>query len=177
MDATILRALAEDWPAPLVYRVVPVTSPAAGANFSFVTPGESTFALVALTATLVTSAAVANRAATLNVSDGTTTLWSVEAGAVQTATSTVRYSWVTEYPAFPTTIVGGALVVPMAPTYLPPGFTIASSVALLDAGDQWSAITATVVEVLTGHVERERTLADTITDRAEALAGVLEGSL
>jgi hypothetical protein len=74
-------------------------------------------------------------------------------------------------------VVGGTLVVPMAPTYMAPGFTLASATALLDAGDQWSAITATVVECFTGHVERERALADTITDRAEALAGVLEGSL
>lgn len=177
MEANILRALAEDWPAPLVYRVVPVTTPAAGANFTMQTPGEGAWALVALRATLVTSAAVANRAATLNVTDGTTPLWSVEAGAVQAASLTVTYSWVTEYPAFPTTVVGGTLVVPMAPTYMAPGWALTSATALLDAGDQWSAISAVVVECFTGHVERERALADTITDRAEALAGVLEGSL
>lgn len=177
MEANILRALAEDWPAPLVYRTVPVTTPAAGANFAVVPPGESTWALVALTATLLTSAAVGNRAATLNVTDGTNTLWSVEAGSVQAPSLTVRYSWVTEYPAFPTAAVGGVLVVPMAPTYMMPGWSIAGATSGLDVADQWSAISATVVEVFTGHVERERALADTITDRAEALAGVLEGSL
>ena len=176
MDPRILRALAEDWPAPFVYRTVPVPTPAAGANFVVTAPGEGTWALVALRATLVTSAAVANRAATLNVTDGTNTLWSVEAGTTQAASLTVAYSWVTEYPAFPTTVVGGVLVVPMAPTYLAPGMTISGATALLDVGDQWQGITAQVVECFTGHVERERSLEDSIRDEAGALAGVLEGT-
>jgi hypothetical protein len=177
MDPSVLRALAEDWPAPFVYRTVPVTQPALGANFTVTPAGEATWALVALRATLTTSAAAANRAPTLNVTDGTSTLWSVEAGATQAASLTVTYSWVTEYPAFPTTVVGGVLVVPMAPTYLAPGMALAGATALIDANDQWSGITATVLECFTGHVERERALADTITDRAQALAGILEGSL
>jgi hypothetical protein len=47
----------------------------------------------------------------------------------------------------------------------------------LQAGDQWSAVTVTVVEVFNGHVERVRGLADGIRDEAEAIAGMIEGTL
>jgi hypothetical protein len=40
--------------------------------------------------------------------------------------------------------------------------------SLIDVGDQWSAISATVIECLTGHVEHERAIEDRILDRWEA---------
>lgn len=175
MNPSVLRALAEDWPAPFVYRTVPVTQPAVATGFSVVTPGEGTWGLVALTAKLTTDGNAANRSAVLNVSDGTTTLWSIEPGAVQTATLGVTYSWVPGYAAFPTSIVGNALVVPMGPTYLAPGMTLSVVTANLQVGDQWSLISATVIECLTGHVERERAIEDAIRDRYEAVAELLSG--
>jgi len=175
MNPSVLRALAEDWPAPFVYRTVQVAQPAVNTDFAIVTPGEGTWGLVAVTAKLVADANPANRSVVLNVSDGTTTLWSIEPGSVQTAGTTTTYSWVPGYAAFPTAIVGNVLVVPMGPTYLAPGMTLSVATANRQVGDQWSAISATVIECLTGHVERERAIEDAIADRAEAIADLLMG--
>ena len=177
MDPRILRAMADDWPAPFVYRTVSAPTPAAGTNWTFTVPGESVWGLVAITAKLVTSAVVANRAAVLNVSDGTTVLYQIAPGAVQAASLTTTYSWLPELATFDNTITGGALNVAMPPTYLASGQVLSSATALIDVGDQWSAVSLTVIEVYHGHREHERILAEAIENESDALARILTGSV
>jgi hypothetical protein len=177
MDAKLLRWLGEDWPAPVVQRVVPIASPAAGADWSVTVPGESTWALASVSATLVTSAVAGARAPIFTVTDGSSVLWRVAPGTTQATALTVTYSWLPEMGAPDTTITGGQLQVALPPTYLQPGNVFRVATALLDVGDQWSAIVVQAYEVFNGHVERERGLADSIRDEAEAIAGIVEGTL
>ena len=177
MDVKLLRLLAEDWPSPVVLRVLPQPTPAAGADWTVTVPGESAWAVISVSATLVTSAAVANRAPLFTVTDGSSTLWRVAPGVVQTASLTTTYSWLCELGAPDVTITGGHIQVALPPAYFHPGFTFGPVTATRDAADQWSAIVVQVFETFNGHIERERSLADALRDEAEAIAGVIQGVL
>jgi hypothetical protein len=177
LDLKLIRLLGEDWPAPVVLRVLPVAQPAAGADFSFAVPGESSWGLVAVSATLVTSAAVANRVPVLRFTDGSNVYFRKPALAAITATLTTQVSWVPELGSDQTALSGGALTVPLPTVYLAPGNVIACSTTAIDVGDQWSNVVVTAVEVFNGHVERERAIADSIRDEAEAIAGLVMGEL
>lgn len=177
MDTKLLRDLGEDWPSPVVLRVQPVTPPVAGADWSFPVPGEGTWGIVAISATLVTSAAVANRVPVLRFTDGTNVYFRTPALVAITATLTTQISWIAEVGTIQTALSGGALSIALPPVYLAPGNIIAVSTTAIDVADQWSNIVVTAVEVLNGHVERERALADNIRDHADAIAGIIEGEL
>jgi hypothetical protein len=177
VDAKLLRWFGEDWPAPVVQRVVPIASPAAGADFTITTPGESTWSVLSIAATLTTSAVVANRVPVLRMTDGSSVLWRVPALVAVTASLTTQVSWVAELGYQQAALSGGALTVGLPPMYLQPGNIVALTTSALDVGDTWTNIVVQVAEVFNGHVERERGIADSIRDEAEAIAGVIEGTL
>lgn len=174
MDTRLLRAIAEDWPAPVVYRSVSVLAPAVATDWVATVPGESVWGIVGIVATLVCDANVANRHPDLTVTDGTAALYRVTAPFAITANATAVLSWVPGLGYANTALLGNRATIGTPELALPSGFTIGPSGSGLQAGDQWSAITVTVVEVFHGHVEHERTLADSFRNEADALAGVIE---
>jgi len=98
--------------------------------------------------TLTTSAVVANRAPKLTFSDGSTTLFRVNPGAVLTATLVTVVNWILSYSAVVTALTGTDLNVSIPEFVAQSGFRIGSLTTALDVGDQWSAI-ALFVEVAT----------------------------
>jgi hypothetical protein len=122
------------------------TSPAAGADFSVKVPDTGgIWEVVAIRAQLVTSSAVANRGITVNVKDHTNSniVYQSSFTTAVTASLTIGFCFSTQFATtlgdISTTKVVG---IPLAPGPYLPGWTINSSTALIDTGDQWSAIWA-----------------------------------
>lgn len=128
------------------WRVVRITQPAAGADWTLQATGAATLRVVSLRARFVTSAAVANRQVHL-VADNSEDQWyREEAVAVQTATSTTNYCAHTG--ATPGGVLGGTFTLPLpsAGLLLLPGFRLSVVTSAIDVADQWSLITALVDE-------------------------------
>lgn len=123
--------------------VAPIASPAAGADFTIPVPSGHLWSLVSVFAQLVTSAVAGNRAPRFFVSDGIATWFLIPPAAVQGLTLTVTYCW---HPFATPLSVGGAQAVAIPPLDLEPGWSFGVSTALLDAGDQWSGIRASLVD-------------------------------
>jgi hypothetical protein len=177
VDLKLLRELAEDWPSPVTLRTIVSASPAVATDFTITTPGESVWMLVALEATLTADANVANRHPDLTVTDGTNPIWRIPPGVSVTASQTAAISWVPSLGYTSATLLGNRLAVGIPDLILQSGWTVGPTGSNLQAGDQWSAITTTVVEVFHGHVEHERSIADQIRDRADAFAEIFQGVL
>ncbi len=143
-------------------RVVKGVTPAAGADWSVIVPGGRAWRVVSIAASLVTSAAAANRAPGLVVSDGSTQFVNAGPSGVQAASLTYAYGW---YHSAAGIGFSTWRTQPIPELFLPAGFVIASSTALMDAGDQWSAPVLWVVET---------TVREGPTDLAEAPDMVVE---
>lgn len=112
--------------------------PAAGAEVSITVPGRAVWRVLAFRAVLVTDATVTNRQVSLLVDNSETVFWQVAAGAVQTASLTVRYSAAPGI-AGDAQVAGGVVVLPLPPLTLLPGWRIRTSTVALQAGDDWGA--------------------------------------
>lgn len=131
-------------------RAVPITAPAAGANFVITPNTVGHWRILGLLLTFVTSAAVANRHVRLALSDGTTTTWRSTATADQAAGATVTYQlWPFAPQAGP---IDGIATMPLPPDglWVPKGWQLTVTAALIDVADQFSAITADVQEIPDG---------------------------
>ena len=128
------------------FRTEQVSNIAAGADWSIVAPGRGYWLLLSVYAKLVTSAVVANRQAQFTVDDQSTTYFKVPLGAAIAASSTVEYCGFAGAQA--SAIAGGTVVFPLPPTglLLPPGARFRITTALIDAGDQWSNVAASIQE-------------------------------
>lgn len=124
-------------------RVIAVTAPSAGADWSATVPDGKLWELVSVYASLVTSATVANRAVSLTVSDGVAVFLSIPAQAVQAAGATDKYLWFDHASVY---ALSGSLVAAIPHLVLEPGWVLASSTALIDAGDQWGTPRLHVIE-------------------------------
>jgi hypothetical protein len=114
-------------------QLVPVATPAAGAEFSVSPSPNSPFNIVAAQYTLATSATAGSRDPGLAI--GPLFAWS---DATQAASLTTTYSW---WPGSVAT-VGGATVGPgIPPGPFPAGTIVASNIFAIEPGDQVSAIT------------------------------------
>jgi hypothetical protein len=122
------------------YQIFTITTPAAGAEFSFTNTRGNLLRIDSIAFQLVTSAVVANRSVSLACTDGTNAWWRSPASGVQAASLTQRYA------AFPGASPGttGTIVqvvqLPDEGLHLHPGFVLSSLTGLIDAGDQYSAI-------------------------------------
>lgn len=123
--------------------VTAVASPAAGADWSVPVPSGHLWSLVSVFAQLVTSGVAGNRAPRFFVSDGIATWFLIPPAAVQGLTLTVTYCW---HPFATPLLVGGASAIAIPPLDLEPGWSFGVSTALLDVGDQWSGIRASLVD-------------------------------
>ena len=127
-------------------QVVQVANPAAGAEFTLKAPGQGIWRVMSLAFTLVTSAVVANRRVAL-LADDQTDVWFAAATTVDlTATLTTRVG--AYQGAASTGLAGSVLNVPLPNDglVLMPGYRLRTSTLNIDAGDQYSAIRAEVIE-------------------------------
>lgn len=132
--------------APIVRKVKQVANPAAGTDWALAVPGGNVWAVKAITAVLTTSAAVANRAAKLQVNTGDGIVWSANAAAPQTASLTWRWSWAPG-DGYANSAAGVANNAPFPlDLFLMPGYTIQTLTLNMDVADAWSSIRVVVEE-------------------------------
>lgn len=144
----LAHALARGSTFERVLRVVPITTPAAGADLSIVVPGGSVWIPRALTATLTTSAAVANRSTMVQLTDGTAVLFTLPTGLAHAASLAARYSWVNGNDFLVGSVAGGNITSDLPDMALPAGYTITTVTTLVDVADQWSKAFLWVEEIL-----------------------------
>ena len=120
-------------------RSIAITTPAAGADFTFPIPALSRYRIISLSATLTTAVAVANRNVELVIDDGANVVAEIDSGFSQIASLVNDYTWMDSGP------IGAAfdnvVVLPLpANLILPAGFRISSETTGIQGADQWSAI-------------------------------------
>lgn len=127
-------------------RTIAVASPAAGAEIVALVPGGVFWEVIALRATLTTSAAVANRLPVLQLRDTDSRIaYEFPGAAVQAASLAVSYSWSSGYGTS-TAVSGQQLPLPAPAPVVLAGGTVRTVTTLLDVADQWSAVVLTVRE-------------------------------
>lgn len=127
------------------------TNPAAGANYSHVVPAGKWRRLKAISFTLTTSAAVANRIVTVDYGrPNAGHFYSDGAAVVQTASGTgVFYG--SDQRGTSEWNTGTAVFFPLWGGFLEDGYTVGITVANIDAADQLSAIFLTYEQFEVGH--------------------------
>lgn len=130
---------------------VDVTQPAAGAVAAFSVPGQYGVIVLAARAKLTTSASVANREVSLDVINANAvTRWRNPAPAVQAAgVSNQAYEWNGGF-ANAIAVTNGPMIVPVLDVIVPPGWSIQFTVDTVQAADQLSGLSLTVLKVPTG---------------------------
>lgn len=136
---------AESASGPGNIRSVTGTNPAAGAEISETVPTNARWRLMALGATLVTSAAVGNRTPTLVVDDGAAEIGGSYTNLNHTASTTIRYMFGDTGTA-PTQAGGRSLGPLFGPIVLPAGARIRTVTASIDVADDWGAPTMLIEE-------------------------------
>jgi hypothetical protein len=122
-----------------------ITTPGAGADFTFTIPALTRMRIISLSATLATAVAVASRFAELVIDDGVNVVAEIAAPAAQAASLTDDYTWADSIPEF--TAIDAVVMAPLpSQLILPVGFRIRSETTAIQAADQWSAITMLVQE-------------------------------
>ena len=121
-----------------VLRSVTGTTPGVGAEISETVPNGRRWNLISLSASLTTSAVVANRTPMLILDDGANTFFECPSFNNQAASLSLRYSISQNQPtAAPVT--GVVMLGLPGPVSLKSGFRIRTSTPGLQAGDQWTA--------------------------------------
>jgi hypothetical protein len=131
-------------------RSITGATPAAGAEISETVPTGARWELLTFQATLVTSAAVANRVPQLVLDDGASTLFRVGAALNQAASLTQRRSW---FQGSAAPYLDNASNVPSplpGNIRLPSGARIKTITLAIDAADQYNAIQYLVREWIEG---------------------------
>lgn len=145
--------------------VVPVTSPAAGVDWQVGPPSGHVWRVLAIGATLLTSAAAATRSARLSFTNGDVPFLDIVASATHIASLTRRYVWLPVGAAY---AAGSGIVSTIPETFLQAGWTIGTITDLIDVGDQWSSIFLSVIDttVRSGPTDLD-TLPDLIVEVVE----------
>lgn len=111
---------------------------AANTEWSETVPDGKVWRIVAIRATLVTDANVANRQVSLTLTDGTNTFFKSSSASVQAASLTHGYT----FADLPGVVVASAALehqVPVPPMLLPAGTVIASVTTAKQSTDNWGA--------------------------------------
>lgn len=132
------------------WRTIRLATRAAGLEWELKAPGSAYWRVISVTARLVTSAVVANRQVSLIGDDQTNTFFTQGFSSAQAASLTVDYC---AHTGGSSILAGTTATAPLphAGLLLIPGYRLRSSTALLDAGDQWSLVTALVDEIPSTH--------------------------
>lgn len=128
------------------FRVFPVASPAAGADWTLTVPDDVIFRIISIRAQLATAVAVANRAVRCIVTSSSGQfLFNSQASFVQTASQTFQYCFAPFGYDMGTLAGSGFASVPLVQDlWLRQAFTLGMATINLQAADQWSGITALV---------------------------------
>lgn len=126
-------------------RTITGTNQAAGAELSETVPTNARWRLIALRATLVASAAAANRVVQLVLDDGTSIFMGTISSVTQTAAQTQIYNAAEYGVVNAVTLVGIPLPLPTS-IVLAQASRIRTVTAALDVGDDWAAPIYTVEE-------------------------------
>jgi len=132
------------------WRVETFPAPAAGAEFS-ITPNMAAHWLIrSFSVSLTASAVAGDREISLAADNGTSVWWRAIVEDIQVANTTRSYSaFGGAVGSFATADVV-TLGFPTDGLFLPQGHRLRSITATLDAGDQFSALTAFIIEFPTG---------------------------
>ena len=130
--ATKVAVITTDIDGPGDMRIVDGANPSAGAEISQAVPSNTIWRLWGAYATMVTDAGVANRRVSVLINDGTNTVFSAEAGAVQIASTTETYT----IGPHATVSAGHWIPTPTGMLMLA-GWTVLTSTSAIEAGDNW----------------------------------------
>ncbi len=130
--------------------VKPLPSPAAGADWQATVPGGYRWRLKSITALLTAAVAVANRIATLWVSDGTNPLVYLPTNLTVVASTAVRFTFMPVEA--PYNQVGPPIqcVSALPGFWLPSGYAFGVTTQGIQAADQWSGLVAYLEQEITG---------------------------
>ena len=131
--------------------VVKAAPVAANVPFTFTVPGQYTWTLLAVSATL--SRAVGgtpNRALQLAITDGTTTIYVSPAADAGTEPGTLTATWANATPSSIASGGTGVTLGPLGPLVLSPGYVITGTVLNGTVTDQWTRAAVWIDELPTG---------------------------
>lgn len=130
-----------------IIRSIQITTPGAGADFTFTIPALSRYRIISLSATFTTAVAVANRNVELVIDDGANVVAEITSGFSQLASLVDDYTWMDSGPSG--ALFDNVVVLPLpANLILSTGFRIRSETTAIQGADQWSAIQMLVSEWL-----------------------------
>lgn len=131
-------------------RAIAGTTPAAGAEISETVPTGARWELLSLTATLTSSATVANRHAVLVLDDGATPYFRVGISTNQAASLAINYNYAQGVGS--AALDGGVQFITPIPAgvRLASGHRVRTLTTNLQVGDQWSAVEYLVREWIEG---------------------------
>lgn len=132
------------------WRTIRVPVPLAGADWVITPGGQRSWRITSLVAVFTTSVAVAVRQVRLQADRGGDVWYSQPASGTQAASLGDTYAAFTGAPRDGLTAGTFTIPLPTAGLLLSPGDNLRSVTALIDAGDQWSAIFAKAEEVPSG---------------------------
>jgi hypothetical protein len=130
-------------PAPEVGTVITGADPAVNTQWTITVPASTIYKVYLVRATLVTDATVANRQVSLQIDDGTTTLYQGYCGQNSVASTTNTFNWGAVGASSTASAAIQSVVAPF-PIFLGPGYRLRSAVGAFQAGDDWGAPVAYV---------------------------------
>lgn len=146
-----------------------VTTPAAGAGFTYTNNGKYWELIDSLSFQMVTGGNAANRQVLATIKDGGgVQLAAFPSASVQTASLTWQYTFLPNIDTF-NTVVSLNVVSPMAEIFLQPMFSLAVTVGAVDAADQISNIRLYTQRFVTGPQGYMLGVVDTDSDEFEEL--------
>lgn len=131
----------------VVPRVVTRANPPVGQDFNVQVPPGVTWVVQTFTASLVTSGVVASRRPSWSIDDGTTTVWTAPSDASVAASTAFTFTLERRRGYVDSQSGVNRETADFPVLTLPGGFRIRTTTAAIDAGDQWQAIAAYVLEV------------------------------
>lgn len=131
-------------------RVIPVTQPAAGAEFTLQAPGSAHWRVLSVRFRLTTDATVAGREVALLADDGTNVFWQTAVDGGQAASLGTDYGTNDSANNYGGANVFRPLNFPAMGLWLESGNRLRSSTLNIQAGDQYSAVVAQVQEFHSG---------------------------
>lgn len=137
-----------------------ITTPAAGADFTFTSDGGDVLLPVALTAVYTASAAVATRQSRLEYSSSDGVIAEIAVSNTVVASQTVRYGFHRGGGGGTSGATSLANSYSLPDMVLMPGETIASVTTAIDAADTWTKIQLTCLRVYVMSPERRAQLED-----------------
>lgn len=148
MSDKLMTALAHQSTMDRVLEVLPVPTPAPGAQFVFTLPGDRIYRLRGVSALLTTSAAVGNRLPGITLDDQASVVAGAASNAVTAASLAVRYLWNPLGVNSATSAAGGIVTNGLPDIVVPGGYRLRSVCSAFDAADAWSSINVHVETLL-----------------------------